>query len=301
MDSEISNNGADVGKLSKDELKVYDRQIRLWGHDGQKKLSSWNVLLIGLQGLGAEIAKNLILCGVHSITLKDPSDVSILDRCSQFLIPPDSEQRNRAKASLTNAQKLNPNVKVTADTKPIDEEDEHFVTKFDIVIATECFPATYKKLNENCRKNQVKLFIADVFGLFGYFVQDITFEHNLYHEIFPNYDQRSNVSENCPLPYYLTSALLRFQCESNRKPNPDTCEEDVEELKSIISSFEQITDIEAYDEYFGELFCEMSPTTSIIGAMVAQAAMNTIMDKTVEDFNVFFYDHVEHRGQYFKL
>lgn len=37
MASKNTNNGGDVGSLSKEELKVYDRQIRLWGHDGQKK------------------------------------------------------------------------------------------------------------------------------------------------------------------------------------------------------------------------------------------------------------------------
>lgn len=52
------------------------------------------VLLIGMQGVGAEIAKNLILSGINSITLKDHTDVSILDRCSQFLIPHDSQERN---------------------------------------------------------------------------------------------------------------------------------------------------------------------------------------------------------------
>lgn len=58
------------------------------------RLRSLKVLLMGMQGLGAEIAKNLILSGVHSITLKDHTSVSILDRCSQFLIPRDSEERN---------------------------------------------------------------------------------------------------------------------------------------------------------------------------------------------------------------
>jgi len=57
------------------------------------RLRSLRVLLIGMQGLGAEIAKNLILSGVKSITLKDHTAVSILDRCSQFLIPRDSEER----------------------------------------------------------------------------------------------------------------------------------------------------------------------------------------------------------------
>lgn len=66
------------------------------------RLRSVNVLLIGLQGLGAEVAKNLILSGINSITLKDPTDVSILDRCSQFLIPRDSQERNVNKFNVFN-------------------------------------------------------------------------------------------------------------------------------------------------------------------------------------------------------
>lgn len=79
----------------------------------------------------------------------------------------------RAKASLSAAQKLNPNVKVTADTTPIEENDASFFTKFDLVIATECSPITYAKISSDCRNAKVKLFIADVFGLFGYFFQDM--------------------------------------------------------------------------------------------------------------------------------
>jgi len=68
---------------------------------------------------------------------------------------------------------LNPNVKVIADTTPIEEEDSSFVAKFDLVIATECSPNTYKKISEDCRNAKVKLFIADVYGLFGYLFQDM--------------------------------------------------------------------------------------------------------------------------------
>lgn len=35
MDPEIAKNGVDT--MSKDERKVYDRQIRLWGYEGQNK------------------------------------------------------------------------------------------------------------------------------------------------------------------------------------------------------------------------------------------------------------------------
>ncbi|XP_015378939.1 PREDICTED: SUMO-activating enzyme subunit 1 [Diuraphis noxia] len=303
----MSNNGDVV--LTIEERKVYDRQIRLWGYDGQNKLRSLNVLLIGMQGLGAEIAKNLILSGVNSITLKDHTSVSILDRCSQFLIPRDSEERNRAKASLNAAQKLNPNVKVKADTTPIEENVDSFITLFDVVIATECSSSTYKRLSEVCRKANVMIFIADVYGLFGYFYQDVNFTHSLYGEVFPNNDQIDSITVTKKLPqiYYLTSGLLKFKSDSNRKPNPDTSEEDIEELKSIIhlqmnhSSDQESTDVDIFEEYYGELFCELSPTTSIIGAMVSQTAINTVMNKPVSNYNVFFYDHVKHEGTFYLL
>lgn len=50
----------------------------------------------------------------------------------------------------------------------------------------------------------------------------------------------------------LLIALLRFQSESNRKPNPDTSEEDLIELKSHILAFEDGTlpTNEALDAYY---------------------------------------------------
>lgn len=74
---------------------------------------------------------------------------------------------------MSAAQTLNPNVKVIVDTTPIEENVDSFVTSFDLVIATECSPSTYIRLSENCRKFNVKIFIADVYGLFGYFYQDV--------------------------------------------------------------------------------------------------------------------------------
>ncbi|XP_050422077.1 SUMO-activating enzyme subunit 1 [Adelges cooleyi] len=298
MATEVAENGGDV-QLTADERKVYDRQIRLWGYDAQKKLRTSKVLLIGLQGLGAEIAKNLILSGIHSITLKDHTDVSILDTCSQFLIGHDSQERNRAKASVVAAQKLNPNVVVTADTTPIDENDENFVKSFDVVIATECSPTIYEKLNKHCKQANVKLFIADVYGLFGYMFQDIGFNLSTYDTVFPNYRTSSSEIEcKREIAYYLTSSLLMFYCFFKRKPNPETCEEDIDELKSIISSLEGASEIP--DEYYSELFCQLSPATSIVGAMVAQTATNAIMGKSLKNYNLYFYDHINHQGKFEK-
>lgn len=44
------------------------------------------VLLVGVKGLGAEVCKNLVLSGVKSVTIVDPSPVNEQDFVSQFLV-----------------------------------------------------------------------------------------------------------------------------------------------------------------------------------------------------------------------
>lgn len=50
------------------------------------RLRASKILLIGLNGLGAEAAKNIILSGVKSITFLDHRNSSEVDKCSQFFI-----------------------------------------------------------------------------------------------------------------------------------------------------------------------------------------------------------------------
>ena len=54
------------------------------GHAAQRRMMESNVLLVGLKGLGVEIAKNIILAGVKSVTLYDPRATEIADLSSHF-------------------------------------------------------------------------------------------------------------------------------------------------------------------------------------------------------------------------
>lgn len=47
-----------------------------------------------MKGLGAEVAKNITLAGVKSVTLLDDGVVTKDDVCSQFLIPHDQVGKN---------------------------------------------------------------------------------------------------------------------------------------------------------------------------------------------------------------
>lgn len=58
------------------------------------RLRGARVLIIGLNGLGAEIAKNIILAGIHSLTLMDTQKASEIDARNQFLIPVDKIGEN---------------------------------------------------------------------------------------------------------------------------------------------------------------------------------------------------------------
>ena len=44
---------------------VYDRQIRLWGHEAQNRIQTSKVLICGVSALSAEVSKNLVLAGVN--------------------------------------------------------------------------------------------------------------------------------------------------------------------------------------------------------------------------------------------
>jgi molybdopterin/thiamine biosynthesis adenylyltransferase len=49
------------------QINKYDRQIRLWGVDGQRRLGEARVGLVSCSGAGVETLKNLVLPGVGHI------------------------------------------------------------------------------------------------------------------------------------------------------------------------------------------------------------------------------------------
>lgn len=66
---------------------LYSRQLYVLGHDAMRRMASSDVLISGLGGLGVEIAKNVILGGVKSVTLHDRESMcSLRELGSQFYL-----------------------------------------------------------------------------------------------------------------------------------------------------------------------------------------------------------------------
>jgi hypothetical protein len=89
----MSSGSADADSRS----KRYDRQIRIWGAEGQARLEGARVALLGAGPTGAETLKNLVLGGIASFTVVDGARVAARDMGNNFLVAPDSLGEPRAK------------------------------------------------------------------------------------------------------------------------------------------------------------------------------------------------------------
>ncbi|VDK87680.1 unnamed protein product [Litomosoides sigmodontis] len=160
--------------ISEDEKAVYDRQIRLWGLETQNKLRNSTVLIAGLSGCGSEVAKNLMLTGLKSLTLLDDKTICADDYSNQFLVERGSEGKNRAEASRQKCQLLNPNVELYVDTDGISKKDEKFFINFDLVILVDQKYVIVSEVSKICRNVRKPFVAGGVFGWIGYAFFDFT-------------------------------------------------------------------------------------------------------------------------------
>ncbi len=176
--------------ISTDEIALYDRQIRLWGMAVQEKLRRANVLLIGIKGLGTEVAKNLVLAGVGVLTILDHELVTEEDLGTQFFVSEAQVGQNRADAALPELQKLNPRVEIYTDTSPAVVKDPEYFQNFDITIATGLILEVLGNINMACRMAGRKFYAADTHGMYGYVFADL-----MLHDFVVERDQSNKVAK----------------------------------------------------------------------------------------------------------
>ncbi|ODQ67733.1 ubiquitin-activating enzyme E1 [Nadsonia fulvescens var. elongata DSM 6958] len=143
---------------------LYSRQLYVLGHEAMKKMANANVLIVGLKGLGIEIAKNVTLAGVKSISLYDPNPTKIEDLSSQFFLREEDIGKPRATVSAGRLAELNQYVPVHV----IEEElTEKVLSQFKVVVLTDSSLETQVKINEFTHNNDIGFISVDTRGLFG--------------------------------------------------------------------------------------------------------------------------------------
>jgi ubiquitin-like 1-activating enzyme E1 A len=145
--------------------------------DAQKKIQGANILLITIRALGSEIAKNLVLAGIGSLTIIDDEIVTEADMGAQFFLSEEHIGQNRAMAAVNNIRKLNPRVNVFADPEGIMKKGASFFSAYNIIIATDLNPMTLAFINTATRLHGRQFYAAASHGMYGYIFCDLI-EHD---------------------------------------------------------------------------------------------------------------------------
>jgi ubiquitin-activating enzyme E1 len=106
-----------IGHTDIDE-SLYSRQLYVLGHEAMRRMGASNILVVGLKGLGVEIAKNIALAGVKSLTLYDPELVRLADLSSQFFLTPDDVGKPRDAVTAPRVAELNAYTPVKVHQSP---------------------------------------------------------------------------------------------------------------------------------------------------------------------------------------
>ncbi|KAK2951817.1 putative Ubiquitin-activating enzyme E1 1 [Blattamonas nauphoetae] len=159
---------------SKEELDQYSRQIFTLGLDAMQKLSESSALITGINGLGAEIAKNVILSGVKVVTLHDSFNTTMQDLTTNFYLTEADIGKNRATASLSKFTELNQYVHVDVVEGALSAET---IKKYKVAVFVNTPHQELLRLSEICRANKVKFICCDFNGVFSRAFVDVGVDH----------------------------------------------------------------------------------------------------------------------------
>ncbi|XP_042521116.1 NEDD8-activating enzyme E1 regulatory subunit AXR1-like [Macadamia integrifolia] len=159
----------------------YDRQLRIWGEQGQAALENASICLLNCGPTGSETLKNLVLGGIGSITVIDGSKVEASDLGNNFMVDESTIGQSRAKCVCAFLQELNDSVKakfVEESPEALIETNPSFFSQFTLVVATQLVETSMLKLDRICRQANVMLIFARSYGLTG-LVRISLKEHNV--------------------------------------------------------------------------------------------------------------------------
>ena len=132
MSSNVSNFTSD--NLTDTEKRLFDRNLRLPGWN-QAILKKSTVLIIGVGGLGVEVAKNLAMVGVGHLILVDMDTIEYSNFNRQILFVGAPEGGSKAEVAAKKLHEINPFIKIEGYNCPLQELDPKIYQAADLYIA----------------------------------------------------------------------------------------------------------------------------------------------------------------------
>lgn len=154
--------------LTENELKRYERQIRIFGADGQERLKNAKVFVAGAGGLGSAISIYLAAAGIGGIRIVDHEKIELSNLNRQILYCDEDVGREKAASAEEKLKKINPDVSLEAISETIEENNVlELVGDFDLIVdAMDNFHTRYL-LNRTAIVKNIPFFYGAINGLYG--------------------------------------------------------------------------------------------------------------------------------------
>ncbi|MHA3560528.1 molybdopterin-synthase adenylyltransferase MoeB [Yersinia enterocolitica] len=147
-------------ELSDAQALRYNRQIVLRGFDfdGQEKLNTAKVLIVGLGGLGCAAAQYLAVAGIGHLTLLDFDKVSLSNLQRQVLHRDDRIGVSKVVSAALTLSEMNPNLIIkTIDAQLDDEQLAITIAEHQLVLDCTDNVASREQLNRLCHAQRKPL------------------------------------------------------------------------------------------------------------------------------------------------
>lgn len=148
----------------------YDRQLRLWGPEGQQRLAATHVLLVGSCATASEALKNLVLPGIGRFSILDDATVTLADATNNFFVTEDSVGQSRSKSVAKLLLEMNADVSGDgrhASVQQVLDDEPHYLDQFQLVVATQLDENVTLQLAEQCQLKNLPLILVTSYGLVG--------------------------------------------------------------------------------------------------------------------------------------
>ena len=173
--------------LTERDLERYDRQIRIFGVEGQEKLKKAKVAVVGVGGLGSPVAYYLAAAGVGTLLLIDEQTPELSNLNRQILHwEEDIDKSPKPVSAKWKLERFNSDIKVETFVGKLTKDNiKEVLTGVDVVVdCLDNFETRYL-LDEFAHKRGIPLVHGAIEGMFGQVTTIIPGKTKCLREIFP--------------------------------------------------------------------------------------------------------------------
>ena len=146
--------------LNKSQIERFSRQLVLKnvGANGQKKILSTKILVVGVGGLGCPAAESLVRAGIGTIGLIDNDIVNLSNIHRQSLFNSKDIKKLKVIVAAKKLKEINPNTKIkTYKSRLTKNNIENIIKNYEIIIDGSDNFKTKFLINDYCMKLKKKL------------------------------------------------------------------------------------------------------------------------------------------------